>query len=66
MKAAVGPDTLKREPPVSAMSNPATIAVYSPYCGGAPLPIASAMASGTATMPTVIPASKSACNLFRS
>ena len=29
-KAAVGPETLKREPPVSAITKPAIIAVYSP------------------------------------
>src|SRR5690606_26910269 len=33
--------------------------VYRPYCGATPLPIASAMASGMAIIPTVIPAIRS-------
>ena len=57
--AAVGPEIQKLEPPVRAMIKPATIAVYSPYWGGTPLAIARAMASGTATMPTVTPDSRS-------
>ena len=58
-KAAVGPDTLKREPPVRAITIPATAEVYRPYCGATPLPIASAIASGMAMIPTVIPAIRS-------
>jgi hypothetical protein len=34
--AAVGPETLCREPPRSAMTAPPTMAVYSPCCGGTP------------------------------
>ncbi|CAH0307811.1 hypothetical protein SRABI106_03951 [Rahnella aquatilis] len=54
--AAVGPATLKRDPPKTAMTIPAMADVYSPYCGGTPLPMASAMASGMAMIPTVTPA----------
>ena len=55
-KAAVGPEILKRDPPVNAMIIPATMAVYNPCCGGTPLAMASAMESGMAIMPTVNPA----------
>ena len=55
-KAAVGPEILKRDPPVSAIIIPATMAVYKPCCGGTPLAMASAMESGIAIMPTVNPA----------
>jgi hypothetical protein len=41
------------------MTIPATAEVYRPYCGATPLPIASAIASGMAIMPTVIPAIRS-------
>ena len=58
-KAAVGPDTLKRDPPVRAITIPATAEVYRPYCGATPLPIARAIASGMAMIPTVIPAIRS-------
>ena len=61
-KAAVGPEILKREPPVSAMIAPATMAVYKPCWGGTPVAMASAMESGTATMPMVSPANKSRLN----
>jgi len=59
-KAAVGPDTLAREPPNNAVSPPATIAVYRPCCGGAPQAIARAIESGKATIPTTSPAAMSA------
>ncbi|MNT33524.1 hypothetical protein D3C72_1694570 [compost metagenome] len=58
-KAAVGPDTLKREPPVSAISGAATSAVYRPCCGATPTAMASAIARGMAMMPTVSPAARS-------
>ncbi len=54
--AAVGPETLTREPPATAMIAPATMDVYRPCCGGTPEAIASAIASGSATMPTTAPA----------
>src|SRR5574344_798092 len=55
-KAAVGPETLKREPPVNEITKPATSAVYSTYSGLTPLAIANAIANGIAIIPTVIPA----------
>ena len=54
--AAVGPEILKRDPPVNAIIIPAIIAVYKPCCGGTPLAIANAMESGIAIIPTVKPA----------
>ena len=59
-KAAVGPDTWVREPPSSATTAPAMMAVYRPCCGGTPTAMASAMASGSATTPTTRPAMRSA------
>ena len=41
---------------------PATAAVYKPYWGATPLPIANAIASGIAIIPTVIPAIRSRVN----
>ncbi len=55
-KAAVGPDTLNREPPVKAIKGAATSTVYRPCCGATPTAIANAMAKGMAIMPTVKPA----------
>ena len=60
MKAAVGPLTCVREPPSSATTKPATMAVYRPCWGAAPTAMASAMDSGRATTPTTTPASTSA------
>ncbi len=54
--AAVGPETLKREPPVRAISGAATSTVYNPCWGATPTAMASAMARGMAMMPTVNPA----------
>src|SRR5690606_41675558 len=62
-KAADGPEMLKRAPPVSAITKPAIAAVYNPYCGGTPLAMARAIASGIAIMPTVRPANRSLRNL---
>jgi len=47
------------------MRNPATIAVNSPRSGPTPLAIAKAMASGSATIPTMTPAIRSARNCSR-
>jgi hypothetical protein len=47
------------------MRNPAMIAVKSPRSGLTPLAIANAMASGSATIPTMIPALRSARNCSR-
>ena len=64
-KAAVGPETLKREPPLRAISGAATSTVYRPCCGGAPTAMARAMASGMAMMPTVSPARMSPRSAWR-
>ncbi len=57
--AAVGPDTLKRDPPKSAITEPPINTVYKPCCGGTPTAIAKAMAKGIAIMPMVKPALRS-------
>ena len=62
--AAVGPDILTLLPPKSAITNPATIAVYSPFSGATPDAIASAIDSGNAIIATIIPAIKSDENFF--
>lgn len=54
--AAVGPDILTLEPPVSAITIPAIMAVYNPIWGGTPVAMASAMERGNAMTPTVSPA----------
>ena len=48
------------------MRKPATIAVQRPRPGVTPLAIANAMASGSATIPTIIPDTASAVNVARS
>ena len=58
--APVGPPIWTREPPNAEMRNPATIAVNKPRSGVTPLAIANAIASGSATMPTITPATTSA------
>lgn len=63
MKAAVGPPICTREPPSAEIRKPAMIAVCSPFSGGAPLAIASAIASGSATTATVRPARASLRNV---
>ncbi len=59
MKAAVGPPICTREPPSSEIRKPAMIAVCRPTAGDAPDAIASAIDSGSATIATVSPASRS-------
>ena len=44
---------------IREIKNPATTAVYKPACGVTPEAIPNAIASGSATRPTVIPASRS-------
>src|SRR5262245_35501788 len=56
MKAPVGPEICTRVPPRSEVASPATIAVYRPCSGFAPEAMANAIASGSATMPTITPA----------
>ena len=58
--APVGPPICRREPPSREIRPPATTAVYRPACGGTPDAIANAIANGSATRPTVRPASISA------
>jgi hypothetical protein len=57
--APVGPDTCTGEPPITAATSPATIAVISPVSAPTPELTPNARASGSATMPTVMPASRS-------
>jgi hypothetical protein len=56
MKAPVGPAICTRLPPSAETRKPATIAVYRPCSGFAPEAMAKAMASGSATTPTITPA----------
>jgi hypothetical protein len=48
------------------MRKPPMIAVYSPRSGVTPLAMANAIESGSATMPTMTPATRSAENCRRS
>ena len=57
--APVGPETCTWDPPKTAATTPATIAVIRPASAPAPLLTPKARASGRATMPTVSPASRS-------
>ena len=59
MNAPAGPPICTREPPSAEIRKPAMIAVKSPDSGLRPLAIAKAMASGSATTPTVSPAPRS-------
>jgi hypothetical protein len=65
INAPVGPAICTRVPPNRDVSIAATIAVYNPCSGRAPDAIANAIASGSATMPTTIPASKLFAMCFR-
>jgi hypothetical protein len=62
MKAPVGPVTENLVPPSSEARNPAMTAVKMPACGVTPLAMANAIASGSATIPTVNPARTSCRN----
>ena len=62
INAPVGPPIWTREPPSAEMINPAMTAVKMPASGLTPDAIAKAMARGSATIPTVRPAVKSARN----
>ena len=62
IKAPVGPPICTLLPPIIEMMNPAMIAVIIPFSGETPEAIPNAMASGKATIPTMIPAIKSAMN----
>ena len=63
--APVGPDTWMFEPPNTAATSPATIAVMSPASAPAPELTPNASASGSATMPTVRPAMRSPFHVRR-
>ena len=63
--APVGPPICTREPPSAEIRKPATMAVKRPRSGLTPLAIAKAIASGSATMPTITPATTSAKNWSR-
>ncbi len=58
-KAPVGPPICILLPPRSEIIKPAMIAVIKPLSGVTPEAIAKAIASGNATIPTIIPADKS-------
>ena len=62
MKAPAGPPICTREPPSAEMMKPAMMAVKMPASGLTPEAIANAIASGSATTPTVMPAIRSAEN----
>ena len=62
MNAPVGPPIKKLEPPNRDIKKPATIAVINPCCGDTPEAIPNAIASGSATIPTIIPAIRSCEN----
>ena len=64
--APVGPPICTREPPNAEMMKPATMAVHRPRSGVTPLAMAKAIASGSATMPTITPAIASLVNCARS
>jgi len=63
--APVGPDTWTLEPPMMAATSPATTAVISPASAPTPELTPNARASGSATMPTVIPAVRSVFQVDR-
>ena len=56
MNAPAGPPICTRLPPSAATMKPAMMAVNSPASGFSPDAMAKAMASGSATTPTVSPA----------
>ena len=63
IKAPVGPPIWTLLPPSNETINPAIIAVMIPFSGDTPEAIPKAMANGNATIPTMIPAIKSAMNV---
>jgi hypothetical protein len=65
MNAPVGPPMLTFVPPKAEMRKPAMTAVKIPASGFTPDAIAKAIASGSATMPTVRPAIRSAVKVSR-
>ena len=65
MKAPVGPPICTLEPPNREMRKPAMMAVMIPFSGVTPLAIPNAMARGSATIPTIMPAMRSFMNISR-
>ena len=59
MKAPVGPPICTELPPSMETMKPPMMAVMSPFSGLTPEAIPKAMASGRATMPTIMPAMRS-------
>ena len=66
MKAPAGPPICTCKPPSAEIRKPAMMAVKMPCSGLTPEAMAKAMASGSATMPTVTPAPTSAAKRCRS
>ena len=64
IKAPVGPPICTLLPPSREMMKPATMAVMMPFSGVTPDAIPKAMASGKATMPTMMPAMRSDMKFF--
>ena len=65
MNAPVGPPMQTFVPPSAEIRKPAITAVKMPAWGGTPEAMAKAIASGSATMPTVKPATASAAKFSR-
>jgi hypothetical protein len=63
INAPVGPPIWTLLPPNREMMNPAIIAVIIPFSGETPEAIPKAIASGSATIPTMMPAIRSAINV---
>ena len=63
MNAPVGPPICTRLPPSSETTSPARMAVTMPFSGDTPEAMPNAIASGSATMPTMMPAIRSEANV---
>ena len=62
INAPVGPPICTLHPPNNDTKNPPRIAVINPFSGLTPEAIPKAIASGNATIPTIIPAIRSVIN----
>ncbi len=60
-----GPPICTRLPPSADVRKPAMMAVMMPFSGETPDAMPKAIASGRATMPTMMPAMRSAVNFSR-
>ncbi len=65
IKAPVGPPICTEQPPKADTKKPPMMAVIKPIVGLTPLAIANATANGNATIPTTIPAMRSALNFAK-